>query len=94
MIATATVSPKLWKKRPTRPAMNATGRKMMTSESVVAMTARAISAVASEAARRGGVPSSSTWRKMFSSTTTASSITMPTASTRASIVTLFSVKPM
>src|SRR5439155_4235050 len=35
MIATATVSPKLWKKRPTRPAMKATGRKMMTSETVV-----------------------------------------------------------
>ena len=60
MIATATVSPKLWKKRPTRPAMNATGRKMMTSDSVVAMTASAISAVPSEAACRGGVPSSST----------------------------------
>jgi hypothetical protein len=60
MIATATVSPKLWKKRPTRPAMNATGRKMMTSDSVVAMTARAISAVASDAARIGDTFFSST----------------------------------
>jgi hypothetical protein len=60
MIATATVSPKLWKNRPTRPAMKATGRKMITSESVVAMTARAISAVPPEAASMGGIPSSST----------------------------------
>ena len=33
------------------------------------------------------------WRKMFSWTTTASSITMPMASTRASIVMLLSVNP-
>ena len=66
----------------------------MTSERVVAITASAISAVASEAARRGDASSSSTWRKMFSSTTTASSITIPTASTRPSMVRLFSVKPM
>ena len=59
-IATATVRPKLWKKRPTRPAMKATGRKMMMSESVVAMTASAISAVPTDAACRGGIPSSST----------------------------------
>jgi len=37
---------------------------------VVAITASAISAVASEAARMGGASSSSMWRKMFSSTTT------------------------
>ena len=67
---------------------------MITSESVVAVTASAISAVASEAARRGGSFSSSTCRKMFSRTTTASSITMPTASTSPSIVKLFTVKPM
>ena len=33
------------------------------------------------------------YRKMFSSTTIASSMTMPVASDRASIVMLFSVKP-
>ena len=46
MIATATVTPKLLKKRPTWPSMNATGRKMTTSDRVVASTARLISPVA------------------------------------------------
>jgi len=43
----------------------------------VAITASAISAVASEAARMGGASSLLDGRKMFSSTTTASSITDP-----------------
>ena len=86
--------PKLWKKRPTRPAMKATGRKMTTSDSVVAMTARLISLVAPAAARIGDSPFSSMWRKMFSSTTTASSMTMPMASTSPSMVMLLSVKPI
>ena len=73
--------------------MNATGTKMTTSESVVAMTARPISAVASAAASLGVTPFSSTKRKMFSRTTIASSMTMPVASESASIVMLFSVKP-
>ena len=73
--------------------MNATGRKITTSDSVVAMTARPISAVASAAASFGVTPFSSTNRKMFSSTTIASSMTMPVASDSASIVMLFSVKP-
>ena len=83
MIATAAVTPKLWKKRPTLPSMNATGRKITTSDSVVAMTASAISRVPRDAACTGVSPFSSMWRKMFSSTTTASSMTMPTASTSA-----------
>ena len=73
--------------------MNATGTKMTTKESVVAMTARPISCVASAAASFGVTPFSSTNRKMFSSTTMASSMTMPVASDSASIVMLFSVKP-
>ena len=92
MMATAVVMPKLWKKRPMRPSMNATGRKMITSDRVVAMTASAISAVPRDAAVMASSPSSWMRRKMFSRTTTASSITMPTASTSASIVRLFSVK--
>ncbi len=60
---------------------------------MVAITARPMSAVASRAASNGPICFSSTKRKMFSSTTMASSITMPTMSTRASMVTLFSVKP-
>ena len=73
--------------------MNATGTKITTSDSVVAITARPISAVASAAASFGVTPFSSTNRKMFSSTTIASSMTMPVASDSASIVMLFSVKP-
>ena len=57
------------------------------------MTARPISRVASTAACAGGRPFSSTNRKMFSSTTIASSMTMPTASVSASSVIVFSVKP-
>ncbi len=72
--------------------MNDTGRKMTTSESVVAKTARPMSFVASRAASLASIRFSSMKRKMFSSTTIASSITTPTINTRASIVTLFSVK--
>ena len=72
--------------------MNDTGTKMTTSESVVAMTARPISAVACAGRLDGRIFFSSTKRKMFSSTTMASSMTMPTISTSASIVTLLSVK--
>ena len=73
--------------------MKATGRKMTTSESVVATTALPISCVAAAAASFGVMPFSSTYLKMFSSTTIASSITMPVASDSASIVMLLSVKP-
>ena len=73
--------------------MNETGMKMTTRLSVVARTGSAISAVAARAASKGPTRFSSTKRKMFSSTTIASSMTMPTISTRASMVTLLSVKP-
>ena len=59
---------------------------------MVASTARPISAVAARAASNGFIFFSSTKRKMFSSTTMASSITTPTISTSASMVTLLSVK--
>ena len=72
--------------------MNETGMKMTTRLSVVASTASPISAVASRAAWAGDIFFSSTKRKMFSSTTMASSITTPTISTSASMVTLLSVK--
>src|SRR5215510_1198609 len=72
--------------------MNETGTKMTTSEKVVAMTASPMSAVASRAASNGRIFFSSTKRKTFSRTTIASSMTMPTISTSASMVTLFSVK--
>ena len=90
---TAAVRPNWYRNRPDTDDMNDTGTKMTTSENVVAMTASPMSAVAARAASNGAIRFSSTKRKMFSSTTMASSITMPTISTRASMVTLFSVKP-
>src|ERR671917_22297 len=72
--------------------MNETGRKMTTSDRVVASTASPMSAVASLAASIAFIRFSSTKRKMFSRTTMASSITTPTIRTSASIVTLLSVK--
>ena len=90
-IANATVPPKLLKNLPIRPPMNTTGRKITNSDRVVAVTARAISRVPEAAASLAGRPYSSMWRKMFSLITTASSITMPIARIRPSIVMLFSV---
>ncbi len=57
--ANAIVRPKLCMKRPTMPLMKPTGAKIATSESVVAITARPISCVASTAACSGGIPFSS-----------------------------------
>ena len=74
--------------------MKAIGRKITTSESVVAITASATSRVPWIAASKGEQPFSSMYRKMFSSTTMASSMTMPTASVMPSSVMLFSVNPM
>src|SRR3989304_4789041 len=73
--------------------MNDTGTKITTSENVVAMTARPMSAVAARAASNGRIRFSSMKRKMFSRMTMASSMTTPTMSTSASIVTLLSVNP-
>ena len=72
--------------------MKDTGTKITTRLKVVARTASPMSAVAARAASKGRMPFSSTKRKMFSSTTMASSMTMPTMRTRASMVTLFRVK--
>ena len=90
---TAAVTPNWYRKRPETLDMKDTGRKMTTRLKVVAMTARPMSAVAARAASKGVIRFSSTKRKMFSSTTMASSMTMPTMSTSASMVTLLSVKP-
>ncbi len=73
--------------------MNETGMNITTSEKVVAITASPISAVAARAASNGDMRFSSRNRKMFSRTTIASSMTTPTISTSASMVTLLSVKP-
>ena len=85
-IANEEVNPNDDINRPTMPAMNPTGRNTASNESVVAVTAIPISRVPSMAAWNGGIPFSSMKRKIFSSTTTASSITIPTISVSASIV--------
>src|SRR5689334_10374374 len=91
--ATAAVMPNWYKKRPEMEDMKETGTKITTSERVVARTARPISFVASRAASKGFILFSSTKRKMFSRTTMASSMTTPTISTSASMVTELRVKP-
>src|SRR5207244_8529394 len=91
-IAAADTTPKLNRYCPIVPVMNTTGRKITTSESVVAITARPISLVAFPAASRGDTPFSSTYRKIFSSTTMASSMTIPVASESASNVMLLDRK--
>ena len=93
-MAKAMVTPKEFMKRPTMPPMKATGRKTAISESDVARTASAISPVPWAAASRGESFFSSRNRKTFSSTTTASSMTMPTTSASARRVMTLSVKPM
>ena len=90
--ATVDVMPNSYNRRPVTLERNDTGKKTITSEIVVASTARPISCVPTTAACFGSSPCSSFTRKMFSSTMIASSMTTPTISTRASIVTLFSVK--
>jgi len=87
------VKPKLERNWPMTPGMNATGANTTTSERVVAVTARPTSSVAARAASIGPMSFSSTKRKMFSSTTMASSMTMPTASVSASMVSQFRLKP-
>ncbi len=94
MIANAIVQPNGLMNRLAYPLMNAIGRKITTSDSVVAMTASATSRVPSIAASKGEQPFSSMYLKMFSSTTIASSMTMPTASVIPRRVMLFSVNPM
>ena len=66
--------------------------KTAATEEVAAITARPTSLVPTLAAFMGSSPAS-TWRKMFSITTMASSITIPTESDMASIVRLFTVNP-
>ncbi len=82
------------KNRPTIPPMKAIGTKMTISERLVASTGSAISRVPTRDASMPSIPSSSMCRKMFSWTTTASSMTMPIARISPSIVMLLSVNPI
>ena len=90
--ANATTMPNWKKNRPTIPPMNATGTNTARMESVVASTAKPISAVPLRAAVKWSSPAS-TCRTMFSRTTMASSIKMPMTSDSAINVIVLSVKP-
>ncbi len=92
-IETVIVSPKLLKKRPGMLFMNAIGKNTAIRERVVARTARPTSLVAAIAAGMGFIFLS--WMKttMTSSTTIASSMTMPTARARARSVSVSMVRP-
>jgi len=72
--------------------MKPIGRNTATIDSVVASTARPISAVPSMEASNGFLPIC-TWRTMFSRTTMASSISKPTHRLSAIMVIMLMVKP-
>ena len=90
--APASVSANSPNSRPVRPGVKASGANTAASVSVIATTAKLISRTPLSAAWNGVSPSSM-WRKMFSSTTMASSTTRPMASTSASSVSVLIVKP-
>ena len=90
--AMVAVKAKGLKNSPGMPSMNATGMNTAHSVSVVATTARPISMAASVAACSGGLPMRR-WRTMFSTSTMASSTSMPTTSDSASMVSVFIEKP-
>jgi len=81
-MATAIVMPKARKNLPGIPPIKAMGMKIITREKVVAITARAISAVPSMAAWIGGLPSSRICRKIFSRMMMASSMRIPRATSK------------
>ena len=92
-MAKAMVRPKLFKNMPTMPLRKAIGTNTASSESVVASTAMPISRGPSIEAVKESSFFSSMWRKMFSTTMIASSMTMPTASARATRLMILSVRP-
>ena len=75
------------------PPRKATGTNTAQSTSTMATTAPETSRIASSAASKGGIRFSRIRRSTFSSTTMASSTTMPIASTSAKSVSVFIVKP-
>ncbi len=78
--------------RPMMPPMNSSGMNTATRLTEMDSTVKAISLAPVTAALRGSSPSSA-WRTMFSSTTMASSTTMPVASVSASSERLSRLKP-
>ena len=86
------MKPNSRKSPPLCPGRNDSGTKTAIRVSVVATTAKNTSSVPITAAARGPSPRPR-WRTMFSSTTIASSTTMPVASTKASMVRMLTEKP-
>ncbi|MCY1243431.1 hypothetical protein D9M72_564460 [compost metagenome] len=94
-IDTETATANCWNSCPLNPGMKATGTKTESRTRVMATIAPVISRMARRAASGACMPGfSSITRSMFSTTTIASSTTMPIASTIAKSETVFSEKPI
>ena len=91
-MAAASVMPNSRKMRPVCPSMKEMGKNTDISVMVVAITAKAISRAPTAEASSGFSPSSIR-RWIFSTSTIASSTTMPMASTMASNVSVLTEKP-
>jgi hypothetical protein len=92
--AVAIVRPNCLYMTPVMPPMKAVGTNTARSTRVVAMTGPVISSMAFSVASFAPIPDSSMLRATFSTTTIASSTTMPMASTRPNSVSVLSEKPM
>ena len=90
-VETEIVTANCKKNRPVIPLMNAQGTKTAHSTSATATTGPVTSSIAFRAASRGDKPSSSQ-RSTFSTTTMASSTTIPIASTNPNSEILFRLK--
>jgi hypothetical protein len=91
-IAAITVMANSWNSRPTMPLINNNGIKTAISETLIEITVKPISRAPLIADCSGVVPASR-WRKMFSTTTMASSTTKPTAIVKAMSERLSRLKP-
>ena len=91
-VETAIVTANCRKNWPVMPLMNAQGTNTAQSTRATATTGPVTSSIALRVASRGGRPCSSQ-RSTFSTTTMASSTTMPIASTRPNSEMLFRLKP-
>ena len=87
-----TVQPNCLKRSPVTPPMRDVGKNTTTIVNVVAITARAISLTASFVASMVDFPIR-LWRTMFSTSTIASSMRIPTTTVRAKSVSVLREKP-
>ena len=92
IVETAIVRANWRKNRPVIPVMNTQGMNTEASTSPMAITGAETSSMAWWAAARGGIPCSM-WCSVASTTTIASSTTMPIASTRPNSESVLRLKP-